>query len=411
MLYNDHIVGAGGAHGRYLNGFGPPAGSVAAAGFRRKPGIMPLLPVLHRTARSGARTSRVTWRRLGLRVLSRLGLRVANLRAGAAVLSRVPYDVQPVVRDDAYLVSRKRMRPARVLPLGRGVVLVAVGKEAGDVGVEKVDKVDWWVSANETGKPEIMPVTGRGWVAARPDPSPRAAALFENDTMQLLGIRHVAWLLDRYRVDLVLDVGANVGQYAIKLRRNGFRGHIVSFEPVPAFASKLAKLAADDERWVVQQVALGSTDGLVPLRVQRTFSSMLAASEYGKQRFAPLREGAVQEQIVEVPLRRLDALLDELLRGVGTDRGLARVFLKMDTQGFDLEVFRGLGERLEQVVGLQSEMALLSIYEQMPRMPEALAVYEAAGFEISGLYPVTSEPDGRVIEYDCVMVRASAYAS
>jgi hypothetical protein len=44
-------------------------------------------------------------------------------------------------------------------------------------------------------------------------------------------------------------------------------------------------------------------------------------------------------------------------------------------------------------------------------MAEALAEYEASGFEISGLYPVTSEPDGRVIEYDCVMVRPDACPS
>jgi len=42
----------------------------------------------------------------------------------------------------------------------------------------------------------------------------------------------------------------------------------------------------------------------------------------------------------------------------------------------------------------------------MPRMPEAVAAYEVAGFEISGLYPITRQPDGRVIEYDCILVRA-----
>src|SRR5699024_4540372 len=83
-----------------------------------------------------------------------------------------------------------------------------------------------------------------------------------------------------------------------------------------------------------------------------------------------------------------------------------RLYLKMDTQGFDLEVFAGLGERSQDIVAMQSEVALLLIYQQMPRMPEAIATYEEAGFEISGLYPITRQPDGRVIEYDCVLVRA-----
>ena len=71
-------------------------------------------------------------------------------------------------------------------------------------------------------------------------------------------------------------------------------------------------------------------------------------------------------------------------------------------------MFRRLGAWAEHVVGLQSEVSLLPIYEQMPRMGEAIAEYEKGGFEISGLYLVTSEADGRVIEYDCVMVRAAA---
>ena len=58
---------------------------------------------------------------------------------------------------------------------------------------------------------------------------------------------------------------------------------------------------------------------------------------------------------------------------------------------------------------MQSEVALMEIYKGMPRMPEALAAYEAAGFEIAALYPVSRQTrTARVLEYDCVMVRASA---
>lgn len=69
-------------------------------------------------------------------------------------------------------------------------------------------------------------------------------------------------------------------------------------------------------------------------------------------------------------------------------------------------MFAGLGERVADFVGLQSEVALLQIYEGMPRMPEALAAYEAAGFEITALYPVSRDRrTARVLEFDCVMVR------
>ena len=54
-------------------------------------------------------------------------------------------------------------------------------------------------------------------------------------------------------------------------------------------------------------------------------------------------------------------------------------------------------------------MALLTIYAHMPRLPEALQVYEEAGFEVAGMYPVTREGrTGRVLEFDCLMVRVDA---
>jgi hypothetical protein len=112
-----------------------------------------------------------------------------------------------------------------------------------------------------------------------------------------------------------------------------------------------------------------------------------------------------QPEEIEVEVRRLDGMLDELFTGLKRPRP----FLKLDTQGFDLDVFAGVGGRIREFVGLQSEVALMEIYKGMPRMPEALAAYEEAGFEIAALYPVSRQTKtARVLEYDCVMVRASA---
>lgn len=354
----------------------------------------------------------VTWPRRALKLTRLLGLTVTHVGPGAALLSRsAGYDVQALARGRAFLVSRQGRGRPRTIRLKRGVTVVAAAKDAATLKRQPLDDHAWVLSADHTPADGIdaAAVGTRGWLVARRSAEPTADLALENQTMQHLGAQHVAWLLRQYDVDCVLDVGANTGQFAIGLRGNGYAGHIVSFEPVPQFVEEMGRLSAADEKWTVHQVALGSTEGTVPIRVQRTFSSVLASSDYGKRRFATLRDAAESDHVVDVPLRRLDAILDEVLAPVlRSDGARPRIFLKMDTQGFDLEVFGGLGERAEDVVGLQSEVALLLIYEQMPRMPEALAVYEAAGYELSGLYPVTREPDGRVIEYDAVMVRASA---
>lgn len=224
----------------------------------------------------------------------------------------------------------------------------------------------------------------------------------DRNLSQWLMVEHVSALLEQYRANVVLDVGSNRGQYAHRLRRSGYRGWIVSFEPVPSVFAKLQAASQRDKRWRVAPVALGEHDGEADIHVAPgNLSSLLEPSDYGRSRYTKLR--TLETQRIQV--RRLEGLLPEVLPPAVEPR----IFLKLDTQGYDLQVFAGLGAWQERLVGLQSEVALLRIYDGMPRLPEALATYENAGYEVSGLYPVSREAStARVLEYDCVMVRAAA---
>ena len=208
-------------------------------------------------------------------------------------------------------------------------------------------------------------------------------------------------LFEMYGVNCVLDVGAHEGEYAQRLREGGYRGRIVSFEPVPRAFAELERTAADDPEWRVEQVALGRDDSTMTMNaVPGTLSSLREPTEFGARRYKRLRD----PDPVEVQVRRLDGMLDELLAGLEQPRP----YLKLDTQGFDLDVFTGAGDRIEQFVGMQSELPLMQIYEGMPRLPEAIGVYEAAGFDVAAMYPVSRQgKTGRVLEFDCVMVRGS----
>src|SRR5262245_4945741 len=69
-------------------------------------------------------------------------------------------------------------------------------------------------------------------------------------------------MLAAHNVDLVLDIGANTGQWASELRRAGYRGDIISFEPLSSAHEQLEKNAHNDPRWTVApRVALGSNNG------------------------------------------------------------------------------------------------------------------------------------------------------
>lgn len=214
-----------------------------------------------------------------------------------------------------------------------------------------------------------------------------------------LAAHEVHWVLERTGANVVLDVGANRGQFAEGLREAGYTGRIVSFEPLPEHVEVLRRKAAADPDWQVLPYAAGDTDQVQTINVvPGTMSSMLESSEFGRSWSKRLREPRPQE----IEVRRLDGLLDEALAGVAEPR----VFLKLDTQGYDLLAFRGTGERATALVGLMSEVSCVPIYEGMPRLTEQIAEYEAAGFELAGMYPVTIHAESlRVIEFDAVMVR------
>lgn len=211
--------------------------------------------------------------------------------------------------------------------------------------------------------------------------------------VNLLGL-HLSRLLPQLGIDVVLDVGARVGEYGRWLRDNGYRGRIVSFEPVSAHLGPLRAAAAADPAWTVVPCALGDRDGVADISVARMsqLSSLLPVSDYGRS----FPTEAVRAERVQV--RRLDTVWPELPRG--------RTYLKLDTQGYDLQVLAGAGARLDEVLALQTEAAVQRLYDGAPTHLETLVELDRLGFTPSGLFPVTLDDGLRLVEYDCVAVRS-----
>lgn len=206
-------------------------------------------------------------------------------------------------------------------------------------------------------------------------------------------------IFERYQINLVVDVGANEGQFA-KTIRSFYSGKILSFEPVSSTFEKLAQSASSDRMWYVYQIALGMEEGThtIHLADATDFSSFLKTNDYAINRFGKGVESNREETVTV-------STLDIQLSALSSED--TRIFLKMDTQGYDIEVFRGLGEKIRHVVALQSEMSLIPIYEGMPHWTESITAYEKAGFLVVGMFPVNIDMHSdHIIEYDCVMTKA-----
>jgi FkbM family methyltransferase len=205
-------------------------------------------------------------------------------------------------------------------------------------------------------------------------------------------------------VNCVLDVGAREGEFALSLRNSGYHGQIVSFEPVASSFGVLSQRAHADPAWAVHNLALGSEDTVTEINVMRgtNFSSLRAPRRDGVEDFEEF--GNVVDHTETIRIRRLDDVFADVTSMVPEPR----VFLKMDTQGWDLEVFKGAGASLDHVVGLQSELSIRPLYEGMPDLDTALSTYQSSGFVVSGVYAVGRDTQLQLAEFDCVMLRADA---
>jgi FkbM family methyltransferase len=200
-------------------------------------------------------------------------------------------------------------------------------------------------------------------------------------------------------ITVVLDVGANCGQYATGLRRHGYSGRIISFEPLGEPFAELSASASRDPLWRCERVALGADAGTATLHVAANggaSSSFLPMTPLLAE-VAPYTE-YVGDETVEVV--RLDDLRADLVRPDD------RAFLKIDVQGFEHEVLQGGAHALASMRGVELELSLAALYAGQPLMHDLLGTLCGAGFTPFSFEPAFMDVrTGRVLQVDAVLVR------
>jgi len=204
-------------------------------------------------------------------------------------------------------------------------------------------------------------------------------------------------ILEGNAIGVVLDVGANTGQYGKSLRKAGYRGRIVSFEPVLAAFEQLSRAAERDSTWDVRRLALSDADGTQMINVsQDSTSSSLLEQE---PRYAVIGPGHRNVGREEISTARLDTIAGPLVQPGAT-------YLKIDVQGLEMQVLRGGEETLTQTRVVESELSLVPMYGDQSLWKDVLEHLEDAGFELAGLEPVFADPHtGETLQVDGFFVR------
>jgi len=212
----------------------------------------------------------------------------------------------------------------------------------------------------------------------------------------------LARIIERTGIDLVLDVGGNTGQYATALRERGYRGRIVSFEPLSsAHARLVASAQGDDGRQVAPRMALGDSEGEVSIRIAgNSLSSSVLDMLPEHERAAP---GSAFVGSETVPLRRLDRVAPAYLEGAKA------VLLKIDTQGYEDRVLAGAAGIIDRITAIQTELSLVPLYAKQLLFDEMRAKIEAMGFELFAIFPgYVHEVTGRTLQVDGLFLRRKA---
>jgi FkbM family methyltransferase len=206
-------------------------------------------------------------------------------------------------------------------------------------------------------------------------------------------------MLSAHNINIIFDVGANIGQFATKLRNGGYSGRIVSFEPLSTARAELLRRSKYDPQWVIApQAAIGSQDGEANIHISGNSVSSSLLEMINTHAIAAPESIYVDSEMVS--LRTLDGLASKYLQSDSI------LFIKIDTQGYEEQVLLGAKSMLQRAAGIQLELSMVPLYKNQLLYSELIFQMKELGFELWNLSPAFIDPiTGRLLQVDATFYR------
>jgi len=207
--------------------------------------------------------------------------------------------------------------------------------------------------------------------------------------------------LDKFDIDLVLDVGANTGQFASELRSIGYRGDIVSFEPLSKEHDLLSMHASKDPRWKVhERSAIGDFDGEVEINISG--NSVSSSIMPMLKSHSSVAVDSLYVDVEKAPISCLDSASSIYIKES------KNIFIKIDTQGYEWQVLNGASELIKNTKGILCELSLVPLYEGQKLWKELIERLESEGFTLWYIQSGFTDPiNGRALQVDAAFFRTS----
>jgi len=199
--------------------------------------------------------------------------------------------------------------------------------------------------------------------------------------------------IENYKINCVVDVGANVGQFGLDIRRHGYKGQLVSFEPVAESFDALLRTIKNRQPWKAIQLGLGSSESELTMNVSRNdglSSSLLDMKSLHISNFPESK--VISNQTVQI------SSLDIQLNKLGIDP--RSLLLKIDVQGYEAEVLKGASESLTKIPLCYLEVSLQPLYEGEITLFPILSLLSISGHEVIDVYRGVQDGDGNLLQLD-----------
>ena len=199
--------------------------------------------------------------------------------------------------------------------------------------------------------------------------------------------------LKNSNVSSVIDVGANVGQFGLDIRRYGFQGQIVSYEPVNETFELLTQTIRRHQPWKAIQLGLGADESerLINISGNDGLSSSLLEMGFLHLENFP-KSATVSQQKISI------STIDNQLESLGI---LPQdIMLKLDVQGLEAEVLKGASKSLSKIPLCYLEVSIIPLYEGEISFLPILIELSKFGHEVIDAFRGIKASNGQLLQLD-----------
>ncbi|MEP2987437.1 MAG: FkbM family methyltransferase [Parasphingorhabdus sp.] len=197
--------------------------------------------------------------------------------------------------------------------------------------------------------------------------------------------------------DTVLDIGANIGRFAITINSLFPKAQIIAFEPLPSCFKKAEKIISNYSGSQALNIGLGSKNETLEI-FENDFSpssSFLPMADMHIDAF-PFTD---KQTSTSVEVKALDTVAEELALG-------DRILVKIDVQGYERDVIAGGKRTLSQAKAILIELSYHELYQGQALFDEIFDEMKAMGFRFAGTLAQMPHPkDGRLLDADCLFIK------